>query len=128
MYRFTVDGEEWVTIGLRGHILEPDFTPQLVYKKRGGWKGGTAEGESLAAEVADSLPSSRGKKKEAITVEQTDGGAAFYQTANLDRHREAGVSGGGLLFRLCASADEGFRGLPAYEYLGRSESAGLHFT
>ena len=27
VYRFEVDGEEWVTIGLRGHILEPDFTP-----------------------------------------------------------------------------------------------------
>mgnify|MGYP000228859513 CR=1 FL=1 len=25
VYRFTVEGEEWVTIGLRGHILEPDF-------------------------------------------------------------------------------------------------------
>ena len=37
VYRFDVDGEEWVTIGLRGHILEPDFTPQIVYKKRGGW-------------------------------------------------------------------------------------------
>ena len=24
VYRFEVDGEEWVTIGLRGHILEPD--------------------------------------------------------------------------------------------------------
>ena len=34
VYRFEVDGEEWVTIGLRGHILEPDFAPQLVYKKR----------------------------------------------------------------------------------------------
>ena len=33
VYRFDVDGEEWVTIGLRGHILEPDFTPSLIYKK-----------------------------------------------------------------------------------------------
>ena len=39
VYRFDVDGEEWVTIGLRGHILEPDFTPTMVYKKRGGWQG-----------------------------------------------------------------------------------------
>ena len=45
IYRFEVDGEEWVTIGLRGHILEPDFTPNLVYKKRGGWQGVTVEGE-----------------------------------------------------------------------------------
>ena len=41
VYRFDVDGEEWVTIGLRGHILEPDFTPTMVYKKRGGWQGVT---------------------------------------------------------------------------------------
>ena len=38
VYRFTVDGEDWVTIGLRGHILEPDFATALVYKKRGGWR------------------------------------------------------------------------------------------
>ncbi len=30
VYRFEVEGEEWVTIGLRGHILEPDFTPSLT--------------------------------------------------------------------------------------------------
>ena len=42
VYRFTVDGEDWVTIGLRGHILEPDFATALVYKKRGGWRGDDA--------------------------------------------------------------------------------------
>jgi len=88
----------------------------------------TADGEHVVYDFPDIMLFLPIEWKEAITVEQTDGGAAFYQTANLDRHREAGVSGGGLLFRLCASADEGFRGLPAYEYLGRSESAGLHFT
>ena len=56
VYRFEVDGEEWVTIGLRGHILEPDFTPQLVYKKRGGWHGVTADGEVIEANVPSSLP------------------------------------------------------------------------
>ena len=40
VYRFERDGEEWVTIGLRGHILEPNFVPALTYKKRGGWIGG----------------------------------------------------------------------------------------
>ena len=45
VYRFTVDGEDWVTIGLRGHILEPDFATALVYKKRGGWRGVSADGE-----------------------------------------------------------------------------------
>ena len=35
VYRFERDGEEWVTIGMRGHILEPNFVPQLIYKKEG---------------------------------------------------------------------------------------------
>ena len=30
VYRFDWAGDECVTIGLRGHILEPDFTPQLL--------------------------------------------------------------------------------------------------
>ena len=47
VYRFEVDGEEWVTIGLRGHILEPDFAPQLIYRKRGGWMGIAADGTSF---------------------------------------------------------------------------------
>ncbi|MDO4501544.1 MAG: DNA topoisomerase I [Coriobacteriia bacterium] len=55
IYRFTVDGEEWVTIGLRGHILEPDFVPSLVYKKRGGWRGVNADGEVVEAHVPTSL-------------------------------------------------------------------------
>ena len=55
VYRFDVAGEEWVTIGLRGHILEPDFAPTLVYKKSTGWRGVTAEGESLAANVPADL-------------------------------------------------------------------------
>ena len=67
VYRFTVDGEDWVTIGLRGHILEPDFAPHLVYKKRGGWRGVTEEGEVLDAAVPDSLPKPPFKKKKPFT-------------------------------------------------------------
>ena len=69
VYRFTVDGEEWVTIGLRGHILEPDFTPSLTYKKRGGWEGVTAEGEMLPAVVPDSLAKPPFKKKKPFTAD-----------------------------------------------------------
>ena len=72
VYRFTVDGEEWVTIGLRGHILEPDFTPQLVYKKRGGWKGVTADGESIVAEIPASLPKPPFKKKKPFSEDGVD--------------------------------------------------------
>ena len=67
VYRFDVDGEEWVTIGLRGHILEPDFAPTMVYKKRGGWQGITEEGETLPAELPASLPKPPFKKKKPFT-------------------------------------------------------------
>lgn len=56
VYRFDVDGEEWVTIGLRGHILEPDFTHELVYKKKTGWQGITEDGELVSADVPPDLP------------------------------------------------------------------------
>ncbi len=63
VYRFEVSGEEWVTIGLRGHILEPDFTHELTYKKRGGWQGITEDGELLSAEVPANLPKPPFQKK-----------------------------------------------------------------
>lgn len=67
VYRFDVDGEEWVTIGLRGHILEPDFAPQLVYKRRGGWQGVTAEGEAVPADIPATLARPPFKKKKPFT-------------------------------------------------------------
>ena len=72
VYRFDIDGEEWVTIGLRGHILEPDFTPQLVYKKRGGWRGVTADGESVEADIPDALPKPPFKKKKPFSEDGVD--------------------------------------------------------
>ncbi|MBO7686640.1 MAG: DNA topoisomerase, partial [Kiritimatiellae bacterium] len=72
VYRFDVDGEEWVSIGLRGHILEPDFTPQLVYKKRGGWRGVTAEGEAVPADIPASLPKPPFKKKKPFSEDGVD--------------------------------------------------------
>ena len=62
-----------------------------------------------------------------ITVESDTDGASFYQTASHEKYLEEGIAGGGFLFGLRASADEGFRELPAYEYLGFSDNAGLHF-
>ena len=67
VYRFTVDGEDWVTIGLRGHILEPDFATALVYKKRGGWRGVSADGEVMEADIPSSLPKPPFKKKKPFT-------------------------------------------------------------
>lgn len=63
VYRFDLDGEEWVTIGLRGHILEPDFTPVLTYRKSKGWMGVSESGEAIAANVPDSLAKPPFKKK-----------------------------------------------------------------
>ena len=62
-----------------------------------------------------------------ITVEQTDAGVSFYQTASLERYAGEGIGGGGFLFQLCACADESYQDLPAYADLGYSEGAGLHF-
>lgn len=56
VYRFERAGEEWVTIGLRGHILEPDFMPSIVYSKKDGWQGVNAEGEVRPANIPDFLP------------------------------------------------------------------------
>lgn len=49
VYRFKRNGEECVSIGLRGHILEVEFPAELVYGKKGGWVGLTAEGEVVEA-------------------------------------------------------------------------------
>lgn len=55
VYYFNHDGEEWVTIGLRGHILAPDFARELHYSKKQGWWAVTEEGEVLPAELPDFL-------------------------------------------------------------------------
>ncbi len=65
--------------------------------------------------------------EDAITVEQTDTGVAFFQTASYDKFLQDGLPEGGFLFKLRASEDERFRELPEYEYIGFSESANLHF-
>lgn len=62
-----------------------------------------------------------------VTVVRDEFGVAFYHTASHEKFLEEGLEDGGFLFRLCADRDEGFRDLLAYEYLGYSENAGLHF-
>lgn len=56
VYRFEVNGEEWVTIGLRGHILAPDFPAQLTYDPEQGWFAVSEDGEVLPADVPGDLP------------------------------------------------------------------------
>ena len=55
VYRFTRDGEDCVTIGLRGHILAPDFPTQLLFDSEEGWYGVAEDGEHLPADVPDGL-------------------------------------------------------------------------
>lgn len=55
IYRFKKDGDEWITIGLRGHILKPDFPTELIYSKKLGWRGVTAEGVELKADLPKDL-------------------------------------------------------------------------
>ena len=55
VYRFTWDGEDCVTIGLRGHILKVDFPVQLKFDPEEGWQGLTADGELIPADVPDGL-------------------------------------------------------------------------
>ena len=55
IYRFEHEGEEWVTIGLRGHILAPDFPKELKYDAKKGWFGVSSDGELMSAAVPSTL-------------------------------------------------------------------------
>ena len=55
VYRFTVKGEDWVSMGLAGHILAPDFPDEVLFDKKNGWYSLTEDGEVLPADVPDSL-------------------------------------------------------------------------
>ncbi len=64
VYRFARDGHDCVTIGLRGHILGVDFPVEMVWGKKRGWVGLTAEGEIVEApDVPDTLPTPPWEKK-----------------------------------------------------------------
>ena len=43
VYRFRMGGEDCVTIGLRGHILQPDFPTELKFNDSEGWFAVDAE-------------------------------------------------------------------------------------
>ena len=55
VYRFEVAGEEWVSVGLAGHILAPDFPDDVLFDKKQGWYSVTEEGEVLPADIPDGL-------------------------------------------------------------------------
>ena len=108
-------------LALPAFAEQTDFTPydyQIMH---------TADGHSVVYAFPDITLIIPINWETAATVEQSENGIAFYQTASLEKYREQGLEGGGFLCELCASEDEDFRELPAYRYLGYSESAGLHF-
>ena len=55
VYRFAVQGEDWVSMGLAGHILAPDFPDEVLFDKKQGWYSVTEDGEVLPADVPDGL-------------------------------------------------------------------------
>ena len=55
VYRFSVKGEEWVSMGLAGHILAPDFPDEILFSEKDGWYSLTEDGEVLPADVPDGL-------------------------------------------------------------------------
>ena len=54
--RFTRDGEEWVSMGLRGHIMAVDFPRELRWVEGEGWVGVDEDGTVVPASIPDTLP------------------------------------------------------------------------
>lgn len=69
VYRFTHEGEEWVIIGLKGHILEVDFPERLEYRKRGGWMGVGEDGTTYPATLPATLAKPPFPKRKPFTVD-----------------------------------------------------------
>lgn len=54
--RFMRNGEEWVAMGLRGHILAVDFPDKLTWSKTTGWQGLNTDGTTVQASIPNNLP------------------------------------------------------------------------
>ncbi|MDR0350099.1 MAG: DNA topoisomerase I, partial [Coriobacteriales bacterium] len=67
VYRFEREGEEWVSIGLRGHILAVDFAETLSYTKKRGWFAVDEDGVLLDADIPDTLAKPPFKKRKPFT-------------------------------------------------------------
>ncbi|PKQ14403.1 MAG: DNA topoisomerase, partial [Actinobacteria bacterium HGW-Actinobacteria-8] len=70
IYSFRRDGEDWVSVGLKGHILGVDFPQQLVYD--GAWKAAWEEGAATKVTIPDSLAVPPWPKKKPFTVDGVD--------------------------------------------------------
>ncbi|MCX8007201.1 MAG: DNA topoisomerase I [Coriobacteriia bacterium] len=56
VYRFRRNGEDWTSIGLKGHILGVDF-PRALRWRDGAWAAEWPDGSLTPAKVPDALPS-----------------------------------------------------------------------
>ncbi|MDR3137097.1 MAG: DNA topoisomerase I [Coriobacteriales bacterium] len=72
VYWFERGGEQWVAVGLRGHILEVDFVPSLSYNRRRGWFGIASDGEKIAAVMPEILPKPPFHKRKPFSVDAVD--------------------------------------------------------
>lgn len=70
VYTFRHDGEDWVSIGLKGHILGVDFPRQLVHD--GGWEAVWEEGDATRATLPEALPTPPWPKKKPFTADGVD--------------------------------------------------------
>ncbi len=62
VYHFRRDGEDWASIGLKGHILGVDFPPSMHFEN-GAWKAVWEEGKETKAALPDDLPTPPWPKK-----------------------------------------------------------------
>ncbi|HSK47913.1 MAG TPA: DNA topoisomerase I [Coriobacteriia bacterium] len=70
VYKFRRDGEDWIAIGLKGHILGVDFPLQLTHD--GGWKAVWEEGDPTPITIPDVLGTPPWPKKKPFTVDGVD--------------------------------------------------------
>jgi DNA topoisomerase-1 len=72
VYSFRRDGEDWVAIGLKGHILGVDF-PQAIEYVDGVWKAEWAEdAREMPVTIPASLPTPPWPKKKPFTASGVD--------------------------------------------------------
>ena len=72
VFRFEWNGDECVTIGLRGHILEPNFVERIAWNKSRGWYGDSDEFGKVKAHIPRNLPKPPFKKKKPFMVDGVD--------------------------------------------------------
>ncbi|MDR3315062.1 MAG: DNA topoisomerase I [Coriobacteriales bacterium] len=72
VYRFNRNGEEWVSIGLKGHILGVDFVENLSWSKKQGWFSVDDDGVLTSAALPEALPKPPFKKRKPFSEDSVD--------------------------------------------------------